>query len=131
MRGFLGKSLLAGEQPAKVVWSPFFPLFPAARLGTQFFEECLGVHQVGSGKTFGEPAIALAESAVCLGASALFLPEPAEAHRDAEFPRFAALKASRVQCLNEAGLRLGRAVGRAQPEQFAFQSMQFGVLEPI
>src|SRR5215510_11484757 len=61
------------------------------RLSPQLFQQCHGLLQVGGVKAFGEPTVNRREQLVGLGALALLLPQPCQAHGGPQLQRFGLL----------------------------------------
>jgi hypothetical protein len=75
-------------------------------ISRQFFEQYLCRFQVGSAKTFSEPAIDLSEHSPCFFLLALLLPQPTQAHHGSQFERLCLLVLGEVDRLAKTGFSL-------------------------
>ena len=67
---------------------------------------CLGLLEIGGVKALGEPAVDRRQQLVGLGALALLLPQPTQAHGGPQLQRLRLLAAGHVEGLLQTGFRL-------------------------
>src|SRR6516162_1824002 len=80
----------------------------------QIVEQCPGIPQIGGVEALGEPAVTGGEKLVRLGAPVLLAPQPGEARRGAQLPRFGTLLSSQLQGLLKSDFALRKLVLRLQ-----------------
>jgi hypothetical protein len=76
----------------------------------QCIKQCLGVLQVRGVKTLGEPTVDRGQQLVRIGAPALLLPQPTEAHRRPQLQRLGLLPARHFEGLMKGRFAMGAVI---------------------